>query len=65
MMTSERPKVSPDGLYPVTEVCKILHISRKTLSRYREGHKIKSVARFTDNRILFRGSDIINLWMAK
>lgn len=65
MMTSERPKVSPDGLYSTTRTCEILGICRKTLSRYREGHKIKSVARFSDKRTLFRGSDIIDLWMAK
>lgn len=64
MMTPERPSVTPDGRYTVTQTCAALGIHRGTLQRYTERGHIRPHYRRADGRKVYLGRDIIRLWLA-
>lgn len=65
MMTSERPRVTSDGRYPVMKTCALLGITRATLARYRKAGRITATYRETDHRVVFEGREILRCWMNK
>lgn len=64
-MTSEQPKVKPDGLYGLVETAKALGVSQTTITRAANATGRRAIPckirRSTGHRV-FKGQDIINYW---
>ncbi len=63
-MTTEEPKVRPDGRYSVKETCQALGISRETLRRYTNAGAIIVKHRRVNMRPFYTGANILSLWRA-
>lgn len=59
-----RPNVDPDGWYNTIQAIQLLGISRSTFWRKRQAGLIKGHVRKFDNRVWFRGREIIRLYDA-
>lgn len=64
MITSEEPKVSPNGRYSIGEACKALGIHRHTLQKYTENGWIKCGFRRNTYRKFYTGTEILKFWRA-
>lgn len=64
-MVNEKPHVSMQSKYNVTQAAELLGISRRTLNRYTNDGKIKSITNICNNRRMYYGKDIIKLWGAE
>lgn len=62
-MIATRPQVSPEGLYSRKEAAEALGINTSTLHRYTEKGVIKASTRKGTGKRVWRGRDIIRLWL--
>lgn len=62
-MIATRPQVNPDGLYSRKEAAQALGINPSTLHRYTEQGVIKASTRKGTGKRVWRGEDIIRLWL--
>lgn len=62
-MTTTRPDVTLNGLYSRKEAAKALGINTSTLHRYTERGLIKARTRRATGERVWKGEDIIKLWM--
>ena len=61
-MNCDIPNVKNDSRYTITETCEKLGIHRNTLRNWVKIGKIKFIVRKVDNRMMFRGFDILKCW---
>lgn len=62
MMTSEEPKVNPNGRYTPTETSRLLGVHRNTLRNYLLKGWIKCGLRRYSGRKFYSGAEILKLW---
>lgn len=58
----KRPVVIPNELYTASEVCSILGVSRRSLSRYTSAGLLRGAFRRADRRLVFFGRDILKVF---
>lgn len=58
----KRPNVIPEELYTAAEVCEILGVSRRSLSRYTSAGLLRGAFRRADRRLVFFGRDILKCY---
>lgn len=58
----KRPNVAPNEIYTIPETCAALGIDRRTLKRYTVAGAIPCYRRRADNRIVYRGVDIVKCY---
>ena len=63
-MIHTNPNADPQGRYGVEDAANLLGIHRCTLWRWVRKGWIKPMVRKINNRIVFRGCDIISAWEA-
>lgn len=62
-MTTTRPDINPEGLYELKDAAAALAISRSTLHRMTERGDIKARVRRVNGHRIWKGSDLIRLWL--
>ncbi len=62
MITSERPNVSENGRYTISETCKLLGICRDSLRKYTNEGLIRCGFRQCYNHKFYLGRDILIFW---
>ena len=61
-MTTNRPRVSLDGHYCMTEAAALLGVDRKTIYRWRKIGYLKTKKHRFNNRPFILGRDILKLY---
>lgn len=65
MLTTEEPKVTPNGRYNVMQASFALGIHRNTLQRYTDYGYIKCCFRRSTKRKFYTGTEILRFWRAQ
>ncbi len=63
-MTTEEPKVCEFARYNVSQVARLLGVSRSTIYRYIENGRMRTVVRRIDNRVVITGLEVQKAWRA-
>lgn len=61
-MRETRPKIDPEGIYPVKRTCAELGVCKNTLRRLREQGLITPVNPQNIRRLKYAGSEILACW---
>lgn len=61
-MVYAEPKVAPGDMYSIKDTCKLLGISRSTLTRYIKDGRIKAKTHKGTSRTLITGFEIVRFW---
>lgn len=61
-MIETEPKVTPEGLYSVTQTAIILGVNRQTIRRYANNGDLKFEIRKATLRKVIKGSEILRFW---
>ena len=63
-MTTEEPKVCEFARYNISQVAKLLGVSRSTVYRFIEQGRVKTTIRKIDNRVVITGLEVQKAWRA-
>ena len=63
-MTTEEPKVCEFARYNISQVAKLLGVSRSTVYRFIERGRMRTSIRKVDNRVVVTGLEIQKAWRA-
>ncbi len=63
-MTTEEPKVCEFARYNISQVAKLLGVSRSTVYRFIERGRVRTAIRKVDNRVVITGLEILKAWRA-
>lgn len=63
-MTSDEPKVSMTGKYPIGEATRLLCVARNTLRQYTRDGKIKCGWSRANGRRFYTGAELLRFWRA-
>ncbi len=65
MMKPNMPKIDPNGRYTVGQTAELLGVNRTTIWRWVKAGKLHPYVSRVNDRIRFKGQDILYLWNAE